>query len=69
MPFAVNHIQSSTWLHIILGNHLCTTMVKEPMGKSLYVVLTEVHGIEPWCLAKKLVICSMVQDTMVKVEY
>ena len=28
-------------------------LLKEPVGQSLYMVSTEVHGIEDCCLAKK----------------
>ena len=34
-------------------HHLRASLVKEPVGKSPYVVWTEMHRIEDWCLAKK----------------
>jgi len=36
-----------------VSTSLCMELAKEPVGKNLYMVSTEVNGIEDCCLAKK----------------
>ena len=60
-PLAISHYNCMVILHLKLylaPHHLSTSLcimelAKEPVGKNLYIVSTEVNGIEDCCLAKE----------------